>query len=48
MKGMLFSILIRVLLFDKGHLSRDLNEMSEACQNLKECFRQRQGQVQRA
>lgn len=44
----IFNSLIRVLLLDKGHLSRDLNEMSEACQNLKEYFRQRQGQVQRA
>ena len=31
-----FNILIRVLLPDKGHLSIGLNEMSEACQNLKE------------
>ena len=43
-----FNSLIRVLLLHKGHLSRGLNEMSEMCQNLKEYFRQRQGQVQRA
>ena len=49
MKGVLFSdSLIRVGLFGKGHLSRDLNEVSEACRYLKEYFRQRQGQVQRA
>ena len=38
-----FNILIRVLLPDKGHLSIGLNEMSEACQNLKEYFRQGKG-----
>lgn len=38
-----FNSLIRVLLPDKGHLSRGLNEMSQACQNLKEYFRQGKG-----